>query len=332
MKKMTLHARILEFPYADSLAGGRLEALTEVTHHRQRDLLMDYQELRLLEPVEFVEKDGKPWERVKGEYIPRRLRCAKLRWIKCVGFFTHLETLPINHGGRSLRGVMYWRPPGEEAYFRFFHGSDELATLMLSAQEFILEERPGSPEPVDFLRDWSVPPALPARLVPIPWKTHARYGGDPITIRLGKRKYHHQLFVGGLDSQGYQRPSVDAILNLGEDASLWVKGDEVDPPDRWSCKGEGQRGMELREIIREAKWVIEKLRLGQRVLVHCSAGLNRSVTVCCAALILLEGLSAEAALQRIFEHHPWARPDSRHWLLLRWLAQQNQKTDDALLA
>jgi len=60
----------------------------------------------------------------------------------------------------------------------------------------------------------------------------------------------------------------------------------------------------------------------QRVLVHCSAGFNRSVTVCCAALILLEGISAENALERVREHHPWARPDAHHWLVLRWLAQR----------
>ena len=325
MKKITLHARILEFPYAASLSGGRLDALHEVSHAGQRDLLMDYQELRLSTPIELIEQQGKPFDRVQGEYIPRRLRCARLRWIKCVGLYNHLETVSLDHGARSLRGVIYWRPPGEEAFFRFFHGSDEPATLMLSAQQFILEERPGPVEPVDFLRSWSVPPSLPARLVPIPGKVHACYGGDPITIQLGARRYQQRLFVGGIDTQGYQRPAVEAVLNLGEDASLWVKGDQVDPPDRWSCKGEGQRGMEVGEIAREAKWVIERLRQGQHVLVHCSAGLNRSVTVCCAVLILLEGLSAEAALKRVCEHHPWARPDSHHWLMLRWLAQQKQE-------
>jgi hypothetical protein len=49
--------------------------------------------------------------------------------------------------------------------------------------------------------------------------------------------------------------------------------------------------------------------------------LNRSSTVCCAALILLEKLSAEAALERVRVHHPWAWPDSYYWLRLRWLAQ-----------
>ena len=78
--------------------------------------------------------------------------------------------------------------------------------------------------------------------------------------------------------------------------------------------------MDVSEITEEACWVIERLQAGQRVLVHCAAGMNRSATICCAVLILLEGLPAEAALERVREHHPWARPDSDHWLALRWLA------------
>jgi dual specificity phosphatase 12 len=80
--------------------------------------------------------------------------------------------------------------------------------------------------------------------------------------------------------------------------------------------------MDVAEITREAQWVIERLRAGQRVLVHCSAGLNRSVTICCAVLILLERVSAEAALEWVREHHPWARPDT-HWLALRWRAHMS---------
>ncbi|NTU75547.1 MAG: hypothetical protein HGA86_05445 [Anaerolineaceae bacterium] len=32
----------------------------------------------------------------------------------------------------------------------------------------------------------------------------------------------------------------------------------------------------------------------------------------------------EEALARVREHHPWARPDSHHWLVLRWLARHVQ--------
>jgi hypothetical protein len=93
------------------------------------------------------------------------------------------------------------------------------------------------------------------------------------------------------------------------------------------CVTEKQAGpAEPIEIVRD--WspppllparLVPKLQ-GKRVLVHCSAGFNRSVTVCCTVLMRLETLSAEEALTRVREHHPWARPDSHHWLRLRWMA------------
>src|SRR5262249_57956563 len=74
------------------------------------------------------------------------------------------------------------------------------------------------------------------------------------------------------------------------------------------------------DLLAEADWVAAHLRRGRTVLVHCYAGVNRSSTVCCAALMLLEGLGPEDALARIREHHPVAWPDPYHWFVLRWLA------------
>jgi len=73
------------------------------------------------------------------------------------------------------------------------------------------------------------------------------------------------------------------------------------------------------EIREEANWVIDHLKKDESVLVHCVAGMNRSTTICCATLMLLEGLTAEDALKRVREQHPWAKPDTHHWLGLRWL-------------
>jgi dual specificity phosphatase 12 len=81
--------------------------------------------------------------------------------------------------------------------------------------------------------------------------------------------------------------------------------------------------MSAEDIRAEADWVIEHLQKKESVLVHCVAGMNRSVTICCAALMLMEGLSAEEALKRVREKHPWAKPDSYHWLALRWLEKNN---------
>ena len=164
---------------------------------------------------------------------------------------------------------------------------------------------------------------MPGRLIPHPKQLHQRFGGDSITFYISSRTYHRRLFIGGVDIQPREHPEVDAVLNVGENPSAWMKEDQTHPLDRWDNKGEGSEGMSLDVIREEANWVIERLKRNQRVLVHCVAGMNRSSTICCAVLILLEGLTAEQALARIREHHPWARPDSGHWLKLRWLAKIN---------
>jgi hypothetical protein len=125
-----------------------------------------------------------------------------------------------------------------------------------------------------------------------------------------------------LDIQTDNRPEVDAVLNLGEECSRWAISSSKHPVDRWVNKGEGKDGMNIDEIVTEAQWVIDHLYQGSKVLVHCVAGFNRSVTICCAILMLMENLSAERALMRVREHHPWALPDSNHWLMLRWLTQK----------
>lgn len=79
-------------------------------------------------------------------------------------------------------------------------------------------------------------------------------------------------------------------------------------------------------IREEANWLIEHLKNNKRVLVHCAAGMNRSLTICCASLILFEGLTAERALGRMREHYLWARPDSGHRLKLRWLAKKHRES------
>ncbi len=324
MARPTQHTRILAFPYADSLSGARLDALLEEWHGRRRDLVIDYSELRLAAPPELLSCSGQPCEHVQGHYIPCRLRWIDVQWLKRTGVYTRLEEVPLDHAARSLRGALYLRPAGKVALWGLFNGSDAPADLRLSARRCEWEARVGLIEVVDLVRDWSPPPSLPPRLVPQPQQIHYRYGGDPITIRSGHRLYHRRLFVGGLSAQIDQRPSVDAVLNLGDNPSRWCTTSHVNSADRWDQKGEGKRGMTVAEIAGEAQWVIERLQSNQRVLVHCSAGLNRSVTICCAVLILLEGLSAEAALERVREHHPWSRPDAYHWLALRWLAQTGQ--------
>ncbi len=321
MSKPTSHARLLTFPDDRLPAGGRLDCLHTERAGKHIDLVMDYHELQLSTPPILIECDGKPCEQVQGTLTPRRICFIRAQIVEGLALCAQLDVLPPDHPSRFINSVLSWRTPDRQNYYLFGICAPEHSTLLLTAQHCTAEQRIGPTQNVTFTRDWSPPPASPARLVPAPKRIHHRYGGDPIAVRLNERTYQRRLFVGGVDIQGEQRPDVDAVLNLGEDASRWTSHTPPGPLDRWDNKGEGLAGMSVSEIADETRWVIEHLQADRRVLVHCSAGMNRSAMICCAVLILLEGLSAEAALERVRQHHPWARPDSHHWLALRWLAQ-----------
>lgn len=322
MPKQTAHTRLLAFPFPESPAGGQLDALREETQGKRTDLLMDYHELQLSAPPALVERDGKPCEQVQGVYIPRRIRFIGAQIVERERFQAPLDYAPLDRVTRSLTGALQWRTPEGQDYYMFGLHPDEPSYFLVIAQRCGSETRTGPTKTTAFTRDWSPPPASPARLVPNPKRIRERYNGDPISIRLDDGPHRRRLFIGGVDIQGEQRPDVHVVLNLGEAASRWTATTSPLPADRWANKGEGQHGMNAGEIAEEARWVIEHLQANRRVLVHCMAGMNRSATICCAVLILLERLSAEAALERVREHHPWARPDSHHWLALRWLAHQ----------
>lgn len=314
---MARHTRILEFPHTRSLVNAHLDDLREETHGSQYDLIFDYRELRLLTPLELIADGAQPYERLRGEYVLRRLRFRGQRWIKRSGIFTQLDDVPPGSEMRQLEGLLCWRNPDGEEYCLLLDHADTGSGLLFSARDCVSEKRAGPAEPIEIVRDWSPPPLLPARLIPQPRRLHQCYGGDPITFHLNRHALRQRLFVGGMEHQSDQRPDVHAVLNLSEDENHWP----LTIADRRVQKGEGTQGMDATEMMDEAQWVIDRLLAGQRVLVHCSAGLNRSVTVCCAVLMQLENLSAEEALIRVREHHPWARPDSHHWLRLRWMAQ-----------
>jgi hypothetical protein len=314
-----IHARLLTFPGGLWPAGGRLDALRVEACGGRTDLLMDYQELEVVTPPALFERDGRLWEQVQGSYRPRRLRFVAAQIVEGGGLGAHLDGLPADQPKPSLTSALAWRTPEGQRYYLFGVRVEASPFLLLTAQRCMAQERASPGQELTFTRDWSPPPPSPARLVPNPRWLRQRYGGDPVAVRLNGHVYPRRLFTGGVDIQPEHRPDVHAVLNVGEEASRWTASTPSNPADRWQNKGEGSEGMTVPEIADEAQWVIERLRAGQRVLVHCAAGMNRSAPICCAVLILLEGLSAEAALERVREHHPWARPDSHHWLALRWL-------------
>ncbi|MBN2503553.1 MAG: dual specificity protein phosphatase family protein [Anaerolineales bacterium] len=319
---MTEQAYIPPFPYYWSIAGGRLVAFTESAVGGEQEFILDYEELQFSAPPKLDQCNGQPCEHIRGHYHPKRLRFNDIYWIKISGLYDDLDTLPMDHAARSLRGMLHWRKSDKEPLYVLANGSVEPAALVISADSCMQEDRPGPVEAVAYTRNWSPAPPLPAGAMPDMDFFRQRYGGDPVSIHLHNREHPERLFIGGIDIQEEARPLVDAVLNLSENPSRWVVDEQIDGRDRWATKGEGPIGMTVEDIRAEAEWVVERLRAGQRVLVHCSAGMNRSVTIGCAALMMLEGLSAEDALARIHQNRPWARPDSHHWLALRWLAEE----------
>jgi hypothetical protein len=318
-----MRATIPLFPFAQAFADARLDDIRQETVQNATDLIIDFREIRLSSETELIQQDGAWAEHVRGEFLPRRVRFKHVTIKTLEGEFTDLAAVPADHKARILVGMLTWRLSGEkQPSYRLFNGAPA-ADLWFSAPSCMVEQRETPLEPANFIRTHSPSPPLPEGLIYRSPKLYRRFGGDPVTIRIGNRVFHQRLFAGSLGEQSAQRPeAVDAVLNLGEERSKWVS-----PPaktalecDRWVEKGEGAAGMSGEELRAEAAWVIERLRKHQRVLVHCVAGFNRSVTVCVAVLMLLEGLTPETALARVREHHPWAKPDPVHWLKLKGLA------------
>ena len=289
-----------------------------------RELHLHIQGLEIIS-AEVFEREGKLFERVTGRHIPLKLTFSNVKELNRPEFFTTLEKTPLEDPSRIIAQMHSWIMPGMTEIFHIFNlRGPVFANMNFFASEASYEKETAS-APFTFERDWSPSPPMPEGLVPQPLDIHDNFGGDPVPVKIDNTVQEQRLFVGGLENQPNQRPpQVHAVLNLGERPSLWVKGDVLDPNDRTVQKGEGTLGMSTAEIRAEANWVIEHLQKGENVLVHCVAGMNRSTTICCAVVMLLEGLSADAALQRVREQHPWAKPDSYHWLALRWL-EKNPK-------
>jgi hypothetical protein len=274
---------------------------------------------------ELYEQDGRIIEQVTGHYIPLRLHFLGVSVLHYDDFFMDLEEYVEDDPSRAIVHFLSWRQPKrQDVYYRIGLQRPVYTHLHFFASHAFCENLEKPSHPVYIERDWSPAPPMPHRLVPRPKQLYRQFGGDPITITVNGKIRHHKLFVGELGVQPNRRPYVDAVLNLGEVPSRCVKGAALHPNDRAINRGEEADGMTVTEICEEAQWVIERLEQNRSVLVHCVAGMNRSSTVCCAVLMLLEGLTAEAALERVRQRHPWARPDSHHWLALRWL-EMNKK-------
>jgi hypothetical protein len=320
LPKPIQHTRITTLPVPEPICAGQLNRFFTESHGHRTDLVLEYS-AQVPDSIEQFEQDGKLYEHSRGVSVPRRLRFRGIEGLKITGLYENLDSLPPEHPARIIVDMYNYQGKGEHLFFYLLYGrSLEDAEFQFHAHGVTREMREGESIPFNQERRWSPAPPMPARIVPDQLSLYQRFGGDPVTVRIDGQPLHHRLFIGGVYIQPEQRPNVGVVLNLGEEPSRWVKDVPSPACDRWKNKGEGSQGMSADDIRAEAEWVIEHLRAGQRVLVHCQAGMNRSTTICCAALILLEGLSAETALERVRQHHPWARPDGHHWLALKWLA------------
>jgi hypothetical protein len=283
-----------------------------------REIRMGVQGLEVI-ASELFERDGSIMERLTGRYIPLKLTFSDVQHLKREDFFITLENRPLDDPPSIIAYMYSWRQPGMEDIFHMFGlrgPADVGMNFFASGASY---EQGTSGEPFTFERDYSPSPPMPDREVPRPYDIYDRFGGDPVMIKLNGNIIEDKLFVGGIENQPDRRPEIDAVLNLGEKPSAWVKNNPLHPNDRTVEKGEGSKGMSFAEIRAEADWVIEHLQKDESVLIHCVAGMNRSTTICCAVLMQLEGITAEQALERVYENHPWAKPDPHHWLMLRWL-------------
>lgn len=313
---------IIQHSFADLIQGARLDFYSETRH----EIVLHVQGFQPLSSKLF-EEDGKIHERAKAKYIPLKLTFSGISELKRDAFFSSLEDHSMDDSSRTIAYMLSWRPRNKrDAFYMFGLRAPADADMEFYAKSVHAEKLSGNGQTFTVERNWSPAPPMPDRLAPEPKALYRRFGGDPISINLKDKALHRRLFIGGINIQSEHRPDVDAVLNVSEETSRWARnGKPLHPNDRSIHYGEGSQGMTVEQLREEATWVAERLKQNKRVLVHCSAGMNRSTTICSAALILLEGLSAEEALARVREHHPWARPDSHHWLALQWLAKTRRR-------
>jgi protein-tyrosine phosphatase len=77
----------------------------------------------------------------------------------------------------------------------------------------------------------------------------------------------------------------------------------------------------VEELRGAAGAVVDMLKQGYEVLVHCHAGLERAPTVACASLLLM-GWPLTAAYQKVLQAHPGAAPTDGQMAALRAMADQ----------
>lgn len=147
------------------------------------------------------------------------------------------------------------------------------------------------------------------------------------------------LFVGSLraarDLDNLAAQNIAAVLTVAGQLSVDLPSEiyhmTINIADHAAC--------DVLEIIPGALQFIDSILHGpdagrKSVLVHCASGISRSVSVCCAWLMARQGLTYEAALERVQQNRPLARPNFGFHAQLKTLSAKvaSLPFDDALVA
>ena len=121
------------------------------------------------------------------------------------------------------------------------------------------------------------------------------------------------LYIGKLrdtlHTSYLQFKSINAMLQLAEQVeqpgitSLYLPVEDFAP-------------LNFRLLEQGIIFLHEQKRLGNRILVACGAGINRSSTFCTAALKEEEGLSLLDAFKEVKKKHPESMPHEPIWISL----------------
>jgi protein tyrosine phosphatase (PTP) superfamily phosphohydrolase (DUF442 family) len=74
--------------------------------------------------------------------------------------------------------------------------------------------------------------------------------------------------------------------------------------------------LSVEQLIEGSSWVTERIKRGEKVLIHCEHGVGRSVLLTCAVLVD-SGMSAHDALQLVQERRWQASPNHRQIVRLK---------------
>src|SRR5260221_3936324 len=218
MPEVYRRPRIYAFPYHTTLFDARLDAPAEEAGSREQDIIFKLRVLRQVGQPEPLMLDSMPHELVRGEYVPMRLRFQQASWLWRTGPFEQFDALPPEHGARRLFGVLHSRQHEVGEFYLASTDTPDAGVLGLRARAAVLEygDGDGDAQPAELLRRWAATPPVPAGTAPHRPALYRRFGGDPISIHLGRRVLHRRLFICRPPHPAESRPKdVRVVHRLG---------------------------------------------------------------------------------------------------------------------